>query len=56
MKCPVCRQIFKPERNNHTCPTPRRRCRTFKADRLYRWAKAYNDSEGHPSIGGPEDR
>jgi hypothetical protein len=57
-KCPVCNQIVRKINgqlvlDKHTCKPPRRHRRE---DAMSRWARAYYDSEGHPTIGGPEDR
>lgn len=57
MKCPQCGQIVRKDHGQavaHPCDTPKPR--RAREDRLYKWARAYADSEGHERIGGPEDR
>ena len=61
MKCPACGWIVRKDHGEpaaHPCNPPKlRRTRARRqADSLYEWARAYNDSEGHERIGGPEDR
>ena len=60
MKCPACGWIIRRDHGQlvaHPCNPPKaRRSRRPQLTAMERWARAYDESEGHEAYGGPEDR